>query len=210
MIFSIDSFVHPCRQICTCNQSPVDSGLITVLIWHPAAFLVLIWTCAANLGGGSGGVAELKMSYGCCSYCVQSGGDEAEKKGFWGLKVRRTINRRKTASPVTSSIIGDSSRLCHVGRYHCLLNPQRACRDLWHLLFLNRDMQELSAAAEPPNIRRERQNELLGSLKVDEFALKRENKDTGEVDVSVLNGWKGTCGLWRKEHTTFTAWIKLE
>ncbi|CAB1443774.1 unnamed protein product [Pleuronectes platessa] len=26
------------RQICTCNQSPVDTGLITDLIWHPAAF----------------------------------------------------------------------------------------------------------------------------------------------------------------------------
>ena len=44
MIFSIDSFVHPPRQICTCNQSPVDTGLITDLIWHPAAFLVLART----------------------------------------------------------------------------------------------------------------------------------------------------------------------
>lgn len=29
---------------CTCNQSPVDAGLITVLIWHPAAFIVLART----------------------------------------------------------------------------------------------------------------------------------------------------------------------
>lgn len=103
MIFSIDSFVHPCRQICTCNQSPVDSGLITVLIWHPAAFLVLIWTCAANLGGGSGGVAELKMSYGCCSYCVQSGGDEAEKKGF--LRTQGQEDNKPKKDSISSYVV---------------------------------------------------------------------------------------------------------
>lgn len=37
MILCIDSFVHSCRRICTCNRSPVDIGLITALSWHPAA-----------------------------------------------------------------------------------------------------------------------------------------------------------------------------
>lgn len=70
MIFSIDSFVHPCRQICTCNQSPVDTGLITVLIWHPAAFLVLARTHTAN--HRRGGISELKMSLHKCSCCVKT------------------------------------------------------------------------------------------------------------------------------------------
>lgn len=37
MMLCIDSFVHSCRRICTCNRSPVDIGLITALSWHPAA-----------------------------------------------------------------------------------------------------------------------------------------------------------------------------
>lgn len=80
MIFSIDSFVRPRRQICTCNQSPVDTSLITVLIWHPAAFLVLARTRTAN--HRRGGISLLKMSLLRWSCCAKPRISEAEEKGF--------------------------------------------------------------------------------------------------------------------------------
>lgn len=128
MIFSIDSFVHPCRQICTCNQSPVDTGLITVLIWHPAAFLVLARTHTSS--HSSGGISEIKnepSSPWLLRGSLQSSADEAEDKGF------SRSGRQKGTHQICSDIVDDSLRLCHRGRYRCLPNPP-ACL-LWSAVF---------------------------------------------------------------------------
>lgn len=114
MIFSIDSFVHPCRQICTCNQSPVDTGLITVLIWHPAAFLVLTRTEYS-----SGGISEIKnepWSPRLARGYLQSAADRAANKGF------SRSGRQKRKEDIKSGATVPRRR-CHRGWYRCRPGP---------------------------------------------------------------------------------------
>lgn len=212
MIFSIDSFVHPCRQICTCNQSPVDTGLITVLIWHPAAYLVLARTHTAN--HRRGGISELKMSLHPCGCCMkttylQRSADESEKKRF--LRIQGQENASESAeegkySPklqLHRQSFDDSSRLCHRGRYHCLLNPP-ACLP-WSptvTVFTPRHAKAVSGWAWKHQAAKANRK----GRKVDGFNLKRENQHTMEPmenssTAQIPNWLHGAvceaCGRWK-------------
>lgn len=158
MIFSIDSFVHPCGQICTCNQSPVDTGLITVLIWHPAACRVLART---QKGNHRGGFSELKMSlHPCCctstTHLQNSTAASVTKRRTavcWdGFKVKRQVifarhtdDRAKAKHRPEWFIADSSSLLCHAGRYRCLHNPP-ACllRSVMATVFTRRHARAVS------------------------------------------------------------------
>lgn len=85
--------------------------------------------------------------------------------------------RERTKSSVTAAAVDDTSRLCHRGRYRCLLDPR--------LLFLHTDMQELS---EPAQARRR----LTGSRSKQKISAQREGEGSSSTGYQYMCEARGS------------------